>query len=75
MKELTTQEMEQTSGGWGPIVGFALAVVGKATSSGPVGWAASSAGLILGTYQMAQHLGSQNSGITVGPHSCYVTGS
>ena len=75
MKELTTQEMERTSGGIWPIVGFALAVVGKTTASGPVGWAAGSAGLIYSAYQVGEYLGSQNSGVQVGPHSCYVNGS
>lgn len=71
MKELAIHEMEQASGGIWPIVGVALAVVGKATSSGPVSWAASSASLVLATYQAAEHYGSQT-GVQVGPHSCYV---
>lgn len=52
MNELTTQEMEQASGGIWPIVGFALAVAGKVTASGPVSWAASSASLALASYQL-----------------------
>ena len=51
MNELTTQEMEQASGGLLPLIGLAVAVVGKVTASGPVGWAAGSAGLVLASYQ------------------------
>ncbi len=74
MNELTTQEMEQASGGWLPLVGVALAAAGKAASSGPVGWAVGSAGLVLATYQAAQHYGGNgmNGGVVVGAYSCYV---
>lgn len=51
MKELTTQELEQASGGWLPLVGVALALAGKATATGPVSWAVGSASLVLATYQ------------------------
>ena len=51
MNELTTQEMEQASGGILPLIGLALAVAGKVTATGPVGWAIGSAGLVLATYQ------------------------
>ena len=51
MNELTTQEMEQTSGGFLPLVGVALAVASKVTATGPAGWAISSAGLVLASYQ------------------------
>ena len=68
MKELTTQEMGRTSGGWLPLVGVALAVIGKTTASGPVGWAAGSAGMIITVYQAAEHYGPQpNLGLN-GPH-------
>ena len=77
MKELTTQEMERASGGFWPLVGFALALIGKAGARGPGGWATGSASLVMGTYEGAEYLGSLdtpssiNEGITVGQHSCY----
>ncbi|MCY4214411.1 MAG: class IIb bacteriocin, lactobin A/cerein 7B family [Gammaproteobacteria bacterium] len=77
MKELTTQEMERTSGGFWPLVGFALSLIGKAGARGPVGWAAGSASVVMGTYEGAEYLdslGSINSGITVGEHACYPSG-
>ena len=60
MKELTTEEMEQANGGWLPLVGLALAVAGKLTASGPASWAIGSAGLVLTTYQVAQHYGGHS---------------
>ncbi|MCY3792860.1 MAG: class IIb bacteriocin, lactobin A/cerein 7B family [Gammaproteobacteria bacterium] len=62
MNELTTQEMEQTSGGIWPIVGLALAVAGKTTASGPVGWAVGSASVVLASYQFAEAYWPQPAG-------------
>ncbi len=60
MRELTVQEMDQTSGGILPLIGFAVALVSKVGgSAGVVTWAASSAGLVLATYQAAKYLGNQ----------------
>ena len=77
MNELTTQEMEQTSGGLLPLVGVALAVAGKASAGGPVSYAVGAASVVLAVYQAAEHyggngLGSMNGGVVVGAHSCYV---
>ncbi|MCY4344867.1 MAG: class IIb bacteriocin, lactobin A/cerein 7B family [Gammaproteobacteria bacterium] len=77
MKELTTQEMERTSGGFWPLVGFALSLIGKVSARGPGTWATGSGGLMLSTYQGMEYLdplGSINSGITVGEHACYPSG-
>lgn len=70
MKELTTQEMGQASGGWLPLVGVGLAVIGKVTASGPVGWAAGSASLIIASYQAMEHYGPQLGGAQM----CYAPG-
>ncbi len=59
MQELNVHEMDQASGGILPLIGFALALVSKVGgSTGVVGWAAGSAGLILGTFEAAKYLGS-----------------
>ena len=57
MKELTTQELDQASGGILPLIGLALAVVGKFTATGPVSWAVGSSSLVLGVYTTAEYLG------------------
>lgn len=68
MNELTSQEMQQASGGWLPLVGVALAVAGKVTATGPATWAVSSASLILGVYQAAEHYGGpSNSQYCIAP--------
>ncbi len=77
MNELTTQEMEQTSGGLLPLIGIALAVAGRATAGGPISYAIGTAGVGLSIYQAAEHyggngLGSMNAGVVVGAYSCYV---
>ncbi len=80
MKELTTQEMERTSGGFWPLVGFALSLIGKAGARGPGGWATGSASLVMGTYEGAEYLGSLGGpssfvpSMIVGEHSCYASG-
>ena len=61
MQELTVQELDQASGGILPLIGFAIALVSKVGgSTGVVGWAASSAGLVLATYEGAKYLGNLN---------------
>lgn len=75
MNELTTQEMEQASGGLLPLVGVALAFAGKATAGGPVSYAIGVASTTLAIYQAAQHYGGNglgSGGVVVGAHSCYV---
>ena len=57
VQELSQQELDHAGGGVLPLVGFGLAVVGKAAgSSGVVTWAVSSASLILSTYEAAKYL-------------------
>lgn len=59
MHELNQQDLDNTSGGILPLVGFGLALAGKAAgSTGVVTWAVSSAGLILSTYEAAKYLDS-----------------
>ena len=59
MQELNLNEIEQANGGILPVVGFALAVAGKVGgSSGAIGWAVSSASLVLSTFEAAKYLGS-----------------
>ena len=74
MNELTTQEMEQASGGLLPLVGVALAFAGKATATGPVSYGIGAASAILAVYQAAEHYGGNgmNGGVVVGAYSCYV---
>ena len=57
MKELTTQELDQASGGFLPLIGLGLAVVGKFTATGPVTWAVGSAGMVTSVYQTAEYFG------------------
>ena len=57
MRELTVQEMDQASGGILPLLGFVIAVAGKVAGTGTAtGWAISSAGVLLGSYQLADYL-------------------
>lgn len=75
MNELTSQEMEQASGGWLPLVGVALAVAGKATATGPVSYGIGLASATLAIYQAAEYYGGNglgSGGVVVGAHSCYV---
>ena len=61
MRELTKNEMDQASGGFLPLVGFGLALLGKVTgSTGVLGWAVGSTSLIIGTYQAAEWVYSSN---------------
>ncbi len=60
MRELNTQEIDEVSGGFLPVVAFALSLGGHlAGFSGPITWALSSAGLILSTFGAAAWLDSQ----------------
>ena len=60
MRELTSEEMDATSGGVVPLIGFGAALVGKALGGGGVaGWAASSVGLITASYGLAEYLSNQ----------------
>lgn len=59
MRTLSAQEMDQTSGGILPLIGFGLALAGKlAGSAGVAGWAVGSASLVLATYEGANYLDS-----------------
>ena len=59
MRELTAQEMEEVSGGFLPLVGFALSLAGHVAGfSGPITWAISSLGLIASTIGAAMYLDS-----------------
>lgn len=56
MRELTLQEKGEVGGGILPLIGFALAVAGKATSGGGVvGWAVTSASLVAASYGLADY--------------------
>ena len=55
MRELTSAELNATTGGVLPLIGLGLAVAGKATASSFTGWAIASASLILTSYQTAEH--------------------
>ncbi|MDP6377510.1 MAG: class IIb bacteriocin, lactobin A/cerein 7B family [Pseudomonadales bacterium] len=55
MRELTANEIEATTGGVLPIVGIGIAIASKLSATGLAGWALSSAGLILSSYQVAEH--------------------
>ena len=56
MRTLTVQEMDQTSGGILPLIGFALALAGKvAGSAGVTTWAVGSASLVLATFEGAKY--------------------
>ena len=58
MRELTLQEKEEVGGGILPLIGFGLAVAGKAAGGGGVvGWAISSASLILASYSLGVYFG------------------
>lgn len=60
MRELNAQEMEEVSGGFLPLVAFALSFAGHmAGFSGPLTWALSSAGLIASAYGAAMYMGSK----------------
>ena len=60
MRELNAQEMEEVSGGFLPLVAFALSFAGHiAGFSGPATWAISSAGLIASAYGAAMYMGSK----------------
>ncbi len=55
--ELTDDEMQQAGGGILPVIGFGLALAGKASgSAGVVGWAIGSASLIVASYDLAGYL-------------------
>ncbi len=55
--ELTDEEMDQASGGILPVIGFGLALAGKASgSAGVIGWAIGSASLIVASYDLARFL-------------------
>ena len=59
MRELTAQEIEEVSGGFLPLVAFALSFAGHlAGFSGPITWAISSAGLIASTFAAAVYVDS-----------------
>ena len=59
MQELSVQEMDQVSGAILPLIGFGIALVSKVGgATSVVAWAASSAGLILATYEAAKYLGN-----------------
>lgn len=59
MRELNAQEMEEVSGGFLPLVAFALSFAGHVAGfSGPLTWAISSAGLILSSVGLAMYLDS-----------------
>ena len=59
MQELTAEEMDQASGGFLPVVGFALSLAGHVSGFTSVtSWAISSGGLILGSYSLAAYLDS-----------------
>ena len=56
MRELTETEIDEVSGGFLPIIGFGLALAGKALgSAGVYGWIVGSASLILGSYSMGAY--------------------
>ena len=55
--ELTDEELQQAGGGILPVIGFGLALAGKASgSAGVVGWAISSSSLVLASYELAGYL-------------------
>ena len=59
VQELTYDELDQASGGFLPVIGFALSLAGHvAGSTGPVTWAISSGGLIVGSWSLAEYLSS-----------------
>jgi lactobin A/cerein 7B family class IIb bacteriocin len=60
MRELTETEIDSVNGGILPLIGFGLALAGKAFSSaGVFGWAVNSAGLILASYSLGDYMRSR----------------
>ncbi len=61
MRELNEQEMDEASGGFVSLVGFAASfALHLAGFSGPLTWAISSIGLIGSTYGAAVYLGGND---------------
>ena len=59
MRELTQNEIEQVNGGVVPVIGFAAALGGHLLSRGLLSWAASSTGLVTGTYGLMEYMSSR----------------
>lgn len=59
MQELNYDELEAANGGVLPVIGFGLALAGKAAgSTGVTTWAISSASLVLASFELGRYLGS-----------------
>ena len=59
MRELNAQEIDEVSGGFLPVVAFAISLGGHlAGFSGPITWGLSSAGLVLSSFGFAAWLDS-----------------
>jgi lactobin A/cerein 7B family class IIb bacteriocin len=56
MRELTSDELEQLSGGVVPVIAFGAALAGHMSGfSGVAGWAISSVGLVTASYGLAEY--------------------
>ena len=75
MNELTCNEIDEVSGGFPIAVPIVIALAGKFATKGVAGWAIGSAGLIVTTYEVAEHFGPGRIGPGVGGTPVGTTGS